>query len=697
MKYRMRRRGLGAVILALGLLLQSCLLFGMPAHAADNVFGNTDKLDLSPSEDLIPSHDGSDGLADGYVMDSYHIDVQVKEDNTYEVKETFAAYFTSQKHGLIRTIPTTGTYRREDGSSSSFRARVTDVRANVKSSVERSNGKVRIKMGDAGTYVYGPKTYTISYRYQLGKDTLKGADEFYYNLIGTSWNTTIGNVSFQITMPKEITEDQAKSLGFTSGGYGSGRTGDTLYQIKGNTVQGKLMRQLKSNQGFTVRMTLPEGYYTYPVDYSLFLVIGLALLGIFVAVIFWFIFGNDRKVVESVQFYPPEGYNSLDVAMAYHGKVSMSDIPSLIPYLANEGYLIIRDKKRESGGGLPFSGGLTKNISFERVSHYKGSNESERLFMQGFFKSGSKVKHSDLKGSFHETCEEILRQENLHSKVKEENYTNQEFLIDAILLIFVALISFVAIFSGLNAEGASTLASFISGLIVAAIMSFVAVHVAGLVRIGGISVGGVSGLSIPALLWRIASSWIFLVLIFYAGKSFLSSLAGFFNFFTGGLLLRLLVAITATLIIAFFMHFMPKRTSKGDEIYGRILGFRTFLQTAEKDRLQMLVDENPQYFYNIIPFAYVLGVSKVWMDKFKDITMPAPSYLAGADRGDAFWDYYYFSSLMNAVNHDIYHASVTLPASDSSSWGDFGSGSFGGGSGGGFSGGGFGGGGGSSW
>ncbi|MFC2338172.1 MAG: S-layer homology domain-containing protein, partial [Negativicutes bacterium] len=50
---------------------------------------------------------------------------------------------------------------------------------------------------------------------------------------------------------QEITEDQAKSLGFTSGGYGSGRTGDTLYQIKGNTVQGKLMRQLKSNQGFT--------------------------------------------------------------------------------------------------------------------------------------------------------------------------------------------------------------------------------------------------------------------------------------------------------------------------------------------------------------------------------------------------------------------------------------------------------------
>lgn len=695
MKYR-TWRGLGAVLLALGLLLQVGLSAGRPAYAADNVFGNTDKLDLTPSEDLLPSHDGSDGLAGGYVIDSYHVDVQVKEDNTYEVKETIEAYFTSTKHGLIRTIPTTGTYRREDGSSNSFRAKVTDIRANVKSTVERSNGKAKVKIGDAGSYVYGPKTYTISYRYQLGKDTMRGADELYFNLIGTSWDTTIGNVSFQITMPKEITEDQAKSLGFTSGGYGSSRTGDTLYQIKGNTIQGKLVRQLKSNQGFTVRMTLPEGYYVYPVDYSLFLVIGLALLGILAAVIFWLLFGNDKRVVESIQFYPPEGYNSLDVAMAYHGKVSMSDIPSLIPYLANEGYLTIKDKNRKNNGEVPISRGIVKNITFERVSHYSGSNESERLFMNGFFRSGSKVRHSDLAGSFHETCEAILKQENLHSKVKEENYTNREFSINAILLIFVALISFVAIFSGLYSDGASMLACLVSGLIFAAIMSFMAIRVAGLTRIGGVSVGGVSGLSIPALLWHIASSWIFLAVIFYAGKQFLSSLAGFFTYFTGGLLIRLLAAITATLIIAFFMHFMPKRTTKGDEIYGRILGFRTFLQTAQKDRLQMLVDENPQYFYNIIPFAYVLGVSKVWMDKFKDITMPAPSYVAGAGSRDPFWDYYYYSSLMDAVNHDIYHASVTLPASESS-WGDSGSGSFGGGSGGGFSGGGSGGGGGSSW
>ena len=694
MRHRTCKTRWTAPLLALLLAISASLLVTEPVLAAGDAFGNTDQLDLSKSEDLIPRHDGSDGLAGGYVIDAYHLDIEVKEDHSYEVKETIQAYFTSRKHGLIRTIPTAGTYRREDGTSGKYRARLTDIKANTKASVQRSSGKTKIKLGDGDSYVYGPVKYQFSYQYHLGRETLKGADEFYFNLIGADWDTTIGNVTFKITMPEDITEEEARSLGFTSGGYGSTRTGDTLYQIEGRTIQGKLMRQLKSNQAYTVRMTLPEGYFIQPLDYGIILTLGLALLGVVIAVIFWLLFGNDRKVIESVQFYPPEGYNSLDVAMAYRGKVRASDIPTLIPYLANEGYLTIEENpdKKEIG----------KRITYEKKAGYSGNNESERLFLKGLFKKGSRVKHSDLIGGFYQTCEDILKRENLHSKVKDENYTNRDIFLNAVLLALVMLLSFVAVLGGLSHEGASTGMSLALGLIFALLMCFVAVRVSGSARIAGFNVEGMNGMSLPLLLRHLAGSGLsigLIAIICYAGKVFLSSLIGAFSFLTGGLLIRVLIAVAATLIISFFMHFMPKRTKKGDEIYGRILGFRTFLQTAERDRLQMLVDENPQYFYNIIPFAYVLGVSKVWMDKFKDIVIPAPSYVVRADSRDVFWNYYYYSSLMDAVNRDIYHASVTPPAVDfsGSHSGDSGFGSFGGGSGGGFSGGGSGGGGGGSW
>ena len=112
----------------------------------------------------------------------------------------------------------------------------------------------------------------------------------------------------------------------------------------------------------------------------------------------------------------------------------------------------------------------------------------------------------------------------------------------------------------------------------------------------------------------------------------------------------------------FFHDFLSKRTPYGTEILGRILGFRNFLITAEKDKLEALVEENPEYFYDILPYTYVLNVSSKWMKKFESLTMSAPNW---------------YSSMSTAMT------SMTSTPSSSS--------------GGGFSGGGSGGGGGGSW
>ena len=59
----------------------------------------------------------------------------------------------------------------------------------------------------------------------------------------------------------------------------------------------------------------------------------------------------------------------------------------------------------------------------------------------------------------------------------------------------------------------------------------------------------------------------------------------------------------------------------GLEMLGKIKGFKNFLATAEKDRLEALVNQNPTYFYDILPFMYVLGISNKWIEQIEDITL----------------------------------------------------------------------------
>ena len=67
---------------------------------------------------------------------------------------------------------------------------------------------------------------------------------------------------------------------------------------------------------------------------------------------------------------------------------------------------------------------------------------------------------------------------------------------------------------------------------------------------------------------------------------------------------------------------MGRKTEYGEEIYAKILGFKDFLEKAEKENLESLVEKDPNYFYNILPYTYVLGISKKWVKKFENIPMP---------------------------------------------------------------------------
>lgn len=538
-----------------------------------------------------------------YFFTAYNVDINVNENNSFDITEHISTYFNEQRHGIFRTIPTRNQVKRTDGTSHSVKAKIKNIKASENCDVSIENGNYVLQIGDADTYVEGEHDYTIKYTYMLGEDQNNGFDELYYNIIGDGWDTYIQNITFKITMPKEF--DKSK-LGFSIGNYGTVGTYDINYDVNDNIITGSVARTLQPNEAVTVRLELEDGYFYFNktlYNFKLALLVAVPALLFIIVIILWSKFGKDKKAVQTVEFYPPNGMSSADIAFWQSGLIANNEkLTPLLIELANDGYIQIEEVETKSKKKSEFA--ITKI-----KDRYDENDRAKEIFFNGLFKNGTrnKIYKSDLEDDFYLTLN-IIRE--LYNKPEKRHK------------VFEA-----------------------------------------------------KSLYIRILAWVLCALSVFAVLF------------NFSNLFDSNLKYILtLVGIIICIISFVFSFFIRKRTDEAVDILGKINGFKNFLETAEKDKLEALLDDDPAYFYNILPYAYVLGVSDKWMKKFESIAVEPPQWYYG------YYPYNYimFSHFMRDTINSASNAMVSMPV-QSGSGGSFSSG------GGGFAGGGTGGGGGGSW
>ncbi len=153
------------------------------------------------------------------------------------------------------------------------------------------------------------------------------------------------------------------------------------------------------------------------------------------------------------------------------------------------------------------------------------------------------------------------------------------------------------------------------------------------------------------------------------------------------------VVVTMLLTVAFFAIVMKRPTMRGRQVLDSMLGFKDYLEVAEKDEMNLRhpPDKTPQLFEAYLPYALALGVDQEWAERFAGILGAVqengrsgyrPSWYNGS------WNSLDLSRTTHALAGGLSGAissSVSPPGSTS------------GGGGGGFSGGGGGGGGGGGW
>lgn len=595
---------------------------------------------------LVPE---TEAKAHDYTIESYNVDMKVTNQNIYRITETIDVNFLVERHGIYRNIPLENNVIRQDGSTSRVMARVEHVSCSDEYDISRESNNCCLQIGNEDETIIGKKQYTISYDYVMGNDVLQDSDEFYYNVIGTGWQTTIENVTFSIQMPKKFDKEK---LGMSYGSYGMEETEGLSYSIEENTIYGKLDSTVKlyAGQGVTVRLLLEEGYFekTTETPIMAYLSIGIAMVGVILAFVFWYLFGRDDEVVETVEFYPPDGLNSLELAFAYKGSADADDVISLLVYLAQKGYICIEEKGK-------------KDFIIRKEREYDGVNAAESAFFEGLFRKKNAVSKSDLEDSFYTTVERVRKKIDNSANKKKLYYANS--LNKGWILWSLMIFSFVlALFKPVYMFQYSLFWAWTISLAVPVVFGVLCTflfmpRVSVLGRVAIFAGGLIAGLVVFML--------------------FIEEVLQNSNFWYT---VALVIALLMGMITMFFNAYMSKRTPYGTEILGRILGFRNFLDTAEVDKLEAMVQEDPQYFYDILPYTYVLDLSDTWMNKFESLTIQPPQWYVGSQHSN--FDVIMFHHFMNTTISQAQSSMTSVPSSSS---------------GGGFTGGGSGGGGGGAW
>ena len=148
--------------------------------------------------------------------------------------------------------------------------------------------------------------------------------------------------------------------------------------------------------------------------------------------------------------------------------------------------------------------------------------------------------------------------------------------------------------------------------------------------------------------------------------------------------------VLSIVTMVFFALIMKRPTIRGRELLDEMLGFKDFLEIAEKDELNLRnpPQKTPDLFEAMLPYALALGVEQQWSEKFADVLAAIRGPDGGSYRPSWYngsWNTSSLSKATNSLSSGLSSAvsSATTPPGSSSGGGGGGSSGGGGGGGGG--------------
>ena len=557
----------------------------------------------------------------GYTIKKLKIDAKVTETNDIQITEEMDVFFNYDKHGIYRVIPERNIII-EDGDKKKVEARVSNVTVNEKFTSTSQDGYKILKIGDKDKTIVGDKKYIIKYTYSIERyNTKEGIDEFYFNIVGDKINTTIGSVEYNIEFPKKYNKeniylyagrDEYKIHGEETVNEEQGIVTEVLSDT---VIAGRVDKLILPFRAVTLRIKLGKDYFILRNNYTDILAkIGTAVsvMTFIYTLIILYKYGRDKKLSDIITFKLPK---ELDVSNTYYLKYKTTTdyrkiVPALIIEFANEGYIEIGDGADRQEKGI-FAKKPKDRFDIVKIKDYNGNQYRKKIF-DALFSKGDVITEKNIKkvGQNIVTAVtegvEIMQNSKFDKDVYDQSGLKHVWkilgmTIIPLIILFLGAVSFVGSI-GLTFKIISTIA----------ILASIFMSVMCLKQTSRTTT--VIGVVIQLI--------IIIIMLVYAGveAKFISGLGSGVYYIVSAILLSLQVLIS---------FWMEKKTQKGMMYEAQVNGFVKYIKTAREEELKEMVIEHPTMFFDILPYTYIFGISKLWINKFSNIEIEKPEWYTG--------------------------------------------------------------------
>lgn len=608
-----------------------------------------------------------------FEIEKYELVYDVRADRTMSVSESVTIHFTGSKStGFYRYIPV----------NAGDRVTKVDVldgdggRADYDVLMEESDF-ITLSVGDYSNKTGGTYAYIIKYDYAITRPEKENLISL--NAVGFGTGATVRDVDVTINLPEGIKFENGKpAIKYYAGKVGT--TEESYDYTFVNNVITAHYDEFSNYSGMTFYITYEDGVLSTRFDFTpyIMIIIGCVLLAALFAV--KFLFFSKKPLTPVVNFTAPDDMDPLVMGKLIDNKVNTEDVTSLIYYWANKGYLKISLEDEDD----PLLIRIYKNLPEGTPEHQKvmfndlfagGGRVKASAFTESFYRpeesaaksaDSDEVKISSLSGKFYNTVEKVTKMVNESNKGLYESKSIGISIIFALLGGLVMGATPVAV-AMINISPSL----FFYPALLALVPAFV-----------------IYGLTETYAYYRLKATKVVRVGLVAGLIALCAAFTGLYVLIMPSAIMEIAPKILVCVIgyaMVMLSVWLINRTDEYSDKLNHILGFRNFILYAEKDRLEKMLEDDPQFYYHVLPYAQVLGVSDIWEEKFAALTVAPPVWMI-----DPFDTYLSFVVINRAIRVSTTHmvSNMSRPASSGMSGG----GGFGGG-GGGFAGGGHGGGG----
>lgn len=523
--------------------------------------------------------------------------------------------------------------------------------------------------------------YTLSYTVEHGGNEVENG--MHIDVIGYGWSVPLNDVSVKMHFPSKINEN---AYTLYSGGYGAegnearvnaelldgGKT-LSLYASRLNVVENAYYGE-EMAQGISVVFVLGEGVLQDYTGTRIFtrnmgkIVIG-AVVALALGALLLFLTPSKRELITTVNIKAPDEMDPMKMGKLIDGTVDNEDVTAMLYYFAHKGYLAIDFSDEDDPLLIQKVTILPKDESTHARTLFNGLfARADREVIAGatpFDEDEVKVtiRVSQLKYKFYESAEKAIAQT---PKLKMYNPKSVFFyVLGAVVgVLYGWLTPLIVSFDVGGGYGYMLGVAFCVPAILLLVMGLLKENYRYKWKRSAHFGMSVAQIGIAVLFA--------LIFIFFFASHVLTEYEKF-------------VVCVGALLPTFFTLNKLTRTEKYRKTLGQVLGFKDFIVVTEEEKIKFMLEENPELYYKVLPYAQVLGVTDEWENKFASITIAPPQWCVGSQM--TFFDYM-------IINRCMHRAMGTALARPEGKGGTFIGRSGGGGSFGGFGGGGFGGGGG---